>query len=100
MRILNDQGYGSVVVDAVAPFLEAAKDVLPLFEEPSVVVGADAIIASLHLHSRRADLPGDAIERILATARKADLSARISAEYRDGAQGVRLEISVFGFLVF
>lgn len=100
MRILNGQGYESAAVDVIAPFLGALKDVLGLFEEPDVFVGTDAIVASLHLRSRRADVPGDAVERILMTARKADLSARVSAEYRDDAHGLRLEVAVFGFPVF
>lgn len=100
MKIVNGQGFDSAVTDAVAPFLGAVKDVLPLFEEPEAFVGSGAVAASLHLFSRRADIPGDAVERILMAARLSDLSPRVSAGYRDGTQGLLIEIAIFGFVVF
>jgi hypothetical protein len=96
--IRNDQGVREAVreavVDAVAPFLRELKGILPLFEEPEVYVSDGAIVASLHLVSRRADLPGEAVEQVLQAVRKTDLVVRISA-----AQS-RLQIEVYGFPLF
>ncbi len=94
MKIMNDQGVRAAVVDCVAPFLLEVKESLPLFEEPNVLVGPGAIIASVQLSSLRSDVPGETVEGVLRAARKLDLATRVSAEPH------RISIEIYGFVIF
>lgn len=94
MNIRNDQGLGSSVIDAVAPFLETIADVLPLFCEPDVYVGDGAVVASIYLYSKNRVLSGDALGKVLTAAQKVNLPVCVSAVADQG-----IEVAIYGFIL-